>query len=452
MPNETVQLAEYAAGLRYEDLPPAVVQRAKDCIADTVATILFGVDLPWSRIIVDYAKRNGAGGRSRILGAGDVPLHAPSAALANGAIAHAFEMDNLTQPNSGSHPGATTFSAALAIAQERGLSGRETIVGVVAGWETMIRIGRATKHSNERRGFHAPGTTGPFGAAVACGRLMRFDAERMTNAIGIAASTAGGLLEFARSGTGAMVKRLHLGRAAEGGVLAASLAADGFTGPRSAIEGQAGFLKVFCNEYDMAELTRGLGRNYVTMSILFKRFPAHITAHTPVQAIEELKEAHKFAGADVASISIAGEERVAKVNNIPAPTDLMMAQYSVPFCVALALYRDARDPQAFTDAAVRDPDIRALAAKVTITVDQDVHAHGALASTVAVTLKDGRTFSRRVEHFKGTPANPLAPDEMRDKFLLLTRKYREADMIRLFTRLQQLENEPDLAWVSAGLT
>jgi 2-methylcitrate dehydratase PrpD len=452
MANETVQLAEYAARLRYEDLPPAVVGRAKDCIADTVATILFGFDLPWSRIVVDYAKRNGAGGRSRILGAGDVPLHAPSAALANGAIAHAFEMDNLTQPNSGSHPGATTFSAALAIAQERGISGRETIAAVVAGWETMIRIGRATKHSNERRGFHAPGTTGPFGAAIACGRLMQFDADRMTNAIGIAASTAGGLLEFARSGTGAMVKRLHLGRAAEGGVLAASLAADGFTGPRSAIEGQAGFLKVFCNEYDVAELTRGLGQDYVTMSILLKRFPAHITAHTPVQAIEELKEAHKFSGPDVASISIAGEERVAKVNNIPAPADLMMAQYSVPFCVALALYRDARDPQAFNDAAVRDPDIRALAAKVTITVDQEVHAHGALASTVAVTLKDGRTFTRRVEHFKGTPANPLAPDEMRDKFMRLTRKYRESDMVRLFTRLQQLENEPDLGWLSAGLT
>jgi 2-methylcitrate dehydratase PrpD len=302
------------------------------------------------------------------------------------------------------------------------------------------------------RGFHAPGTTGPFGAAVACGRLLQFDAERMTNAIGIAASTAGGLLEFARSGTGAMVKRLHLGRAAEGGVLAASLAADGFTGPNSAIEGQAGFLKVFCNEYDMAELTRGLGRDYVTMSILLKRFPAHITAHTPVQAIEELTEAHGFPGADVASISIAGEERVAKVNNIPAPTDLMMAQYSVPFCVALALYRDARDPHSFNDAALRDPDIRALAARVTITVDPDVHAHGALASTVSVTLKDGRTFTHRVEHFKGTPRNPLGPDEMRDKFLRLTRKYREGDMTRLFARLQQLETEPDLEFVSAGLT
>ncbi len=452
MANETVDLAEYAARLRYEDLPPPVIQRAKDCIADTVATILFGFDLPWSRIVVDYAKRNGAGGRSRILGAGDVPLHAPSAALANGALAHAFEMDNLTQPNSGSHPGATTFSAALAIAQERGMSGRETIAAVVAGWEVMIRVGRATKHSNERRGFHAPGTTGPFGAAVAAGRLMKFDAERMTNAIGIAASTAGGLLEFARSGTGAMVKRLHLGRAAEGGVLAASLAADGFTGPVSALEGQAGFLKVLCNEFDMAELTRGLGRDYVTMSILLKRFPAHITAHTPLQAIEELREAHGFAGADVASISIAGEERVARVNNIPAPADLMMAQYSVPFCVALALYRDPRDPRSFDDAAVRDPDIRSLASRVTITVDREVHAHGALASTVTVALKDGRTFTRRVEHFKGTPQNPLSPAEVREKFLRLTRKYREDDMMRLITRLQQLENEPDLAWLSAGLT
>src|SRR5262249_10024761 len=117
-----------------------------------------------------------------------------------GAIAHAFEMDNLTQPNSGSHPGATTFSAALALAQERGLSGRETITATVAGWETMIRIGRATKHSNERRGFHAPGTTGPLGAAVARGRLLPFDAERLPNANRIPASAASGFLEFGASG------------------------------------------------------------------------------------------------------------------------------------------------------------------------------------------------------------------------------------------------------------
>ena len=111
-------------------------------------------------------------------------VHAPAAALANGALAHAFEMDNLTWPSTGVHPGATLLAAGLAVAQERGIGGRELIAAFVAGSEVMIRIGRATHHSNEGRGFHAPGTTGPFGAAVACGRLMGFDAERMRNALG----------------------------------------------------------------------------------------------------------------------------------------------------------------------------------------------------------------------------------------------------------------------------
>ena len=210
------------------------------------------------------------------------------AALANGALAHAFELDNLTWPTTGVHPGATMLSSALAVAQERGIGGRELIAAFVAGSEVMIRIGRATKHNNEGRGFHAPGTTGPFGAAIAVGRLLKFDAATMTNAIGIAGSLACGLLEFARSGTGAMVKRLHLGRAAESGVLAASLAEEGFTGPQSVLEGPFGFLNVFCGEYDADALTRGLGADYATLSIMLKRFPCHITAHTSVQAVLDL--------------------------------------------------------------------------------------------------------------------------------------------------------------------
>ena len=260
------------------------MQRAKDCITDTVAVIVLGNGLPWSRIVATYAQRIGAGGRSRILGTDGPTLHAPAAALANGALAHAFESDNLTKPGAGVHPGATLLPPALAVAQERGNSGRELITAIVAGFEVMYRIGYATKHSNERRGFHAPGTTGPFGAAVAAGVLLGLDARRMTNALGIAGSLACGLMEFARSGTGAMVKRLHLGRAAESGVLAASLAADGFTGPQSVIEGEAGFLKVFCTEWDMDDVTRGLGSEFVTLKLCLKRFPVHMTAQTAVQA------------------------------------------------------------------------------------------------------------------------------------------------------------------------
>src|SRR5262249_14152224 len=151
------------------------------------------------------------------------------------------------------------------------------------------------------------------------------------------------------SGSGAMVKRLHLGRAAESGVLAASLAADGFTGPVSVLEGEFGFLRVFCREWDLAALTRGLGERYETMTILMKRFACHITAHTPVEAVLDLRNEHKFSGADVASIAIAANERVVRVNNIPRPADRMMAQYSVPFAVALALHRDPRDPRSFDE-------------------------------------------------------------------------------------------------------
>ena len=241
------------------------------------------------------------------------------------------------------HPGATLLPAALAVAQERGQGGSELITAVVAGAEVMIRIGRATQHSNESRGFHAPGTTGPFGAAVACGRLMGFDAERMRNALGIAGSLACGLLEFARAQNGAMVKRLHLGRAAESGVLAASLAADGFTGPASVLEGEFGFLRVFCGtKFDPQELTRGLSESYATRSIMLKRFPCHITAHTSVQAILDLRAEHGYTAADVASIHIGGSEKMARVNNIPSPADIMMAQYSLPFCVALAHVREDR--------------------------------------------------------------------------------------------------------------
>ena len=199
----------------------------------------------------------------------------------------------------------------------------------------MIRIGRATRHSNETRGFHAPGTTGPFGAAVACGHLLSFDAERMTNALGIAGSLSSGLVEFAKSGTGAMVKRLHFGRAAEGGLLAANLAADGFEGPSTVLEGECGFLNAFCDEQDVGELNRGLGETWLTSRISMKRYACHTAGHTPVQAILDIKAKAPIESRDVDSIEVKVGQKELRRHNIPDPSDVMIGQYSVPFCVAL---------------------------------------------------------------------------------------------------------------------
>jgi 2-methylcitrate dehydratase PrpD len=445
--HETERLAAYAATLRYEDLLPGVVQRAKDCMSDTVAAIIYGAELPWSKMIIAHARRTSAAGKSSILGSAGGPVQAPAAALANGAMTHAFELDSLTKPDSGSHPGATVFTAALAVGQERGLSGRDLLTAFVAGAESMFRIGHATKHTNEARGFHAPGTTGPFGAAVAAGRLMGLDAAKMTNALGVAGSCAGGLLEFAHAGNGAMVKRLHMGRAAEGGVLAASLAAEGFTGPTSVLEGEYGFLRVFCNDWDVSELTHGLGANYFTLDIMLKRYACHITAHNPVEATLELRNEHKFTAADVAAITIAGNERMAKTNNIPAPGDMMMAQYSIPFSVALSLYRDPIDPRSFDESAVHDRAILDLASrtKMVATPGQDRRN---LVVTVAIKLKDGREVSRHVTSFKGTPERPLERAELREKFLLLTQRLGRDKMVSLFDRLQSIEDEKTLDWLN----
>src|SRR5215472_7189533 len=388
MAQETVRLAGYAAALRYQDLPSEVVRRAKDCIADTVAAIICGSALPWSRIVIRYAERTGPGGRSHILGSGGAAVQAPAAALANGALAHAFELDSLTRPGAGAHPGATVPPPALAIAQERGADGCALIAAFVAGNEVMIRIGRATGHTNEARGFHAPGTTGPFGGAAAAGHLPRLDARAMANALGIAGSLCGGLLEFARR-DGGMVKRLHLGRASEAGVLAASLAADGFAGPRTVLEGEFGFLKVFCTKWDETELTRGLGEEFVVSSTVLKRYPCHATAHAAVRAVRDLQTTHGFKGPEVEAITVTGTERMVERHNILEPGDLMLAQYSIPFCVALALHREARDPESFDESALRDPLIRELCRRARLVPEPDA-GHAGMANTVTVALGDGR--------------------------------------------------------------
>ncbi len=438
MAQETVRLAEYAAALRYEDLPAVVVQQAKDCIIDTVAACICGSALPWSRIVIDYAERTGPGGKSRILGRNGPAVQAPAAALANGALAHAFELDSLTRPGAGAHPGATVLPPALAVAQERGADGRALIAAFVAGNEVMIRIGRATGHTNEARGFHAPGTTGPFGGAVAAGHLLRLDPAAMTNALGIAGSLCGGLLEFAR-GDGGMVKRLHLGRASEAGVLAASLAAAGFAGPRTVLEGEFGFLRVFCTKWDTAELTRGLGEEFVVSTTVLKRYPCHATAHAAVKAVRDLQAAHGFTGIEIEAITVTGTPRMVERHNILEPADLMLAQYSIPFSVALALCREARDPESWDERTLADPQIRGLCRRVRLVPEPN----GEQGGTVTITLADGR----RLEH--GPESGMLEPGELGDKFLRLTRTALGArDSAALFERFQRLEEEPKLDWLT----
>ena len=260
----------------------------------------------------------------------------------------------------------------------------------------------------------------------------------MACALGIAGSLAGGLLEFAK-GDGGMVKRLHLGRASEAGVLAASLAAGGFAGPRTVLEGEFGFLKVFCTKWDTAELTRGLGEEFVVSSTVLKRYPCHATAHAAVKAVRDLQAEHGFTGAEVEAIIVPGTPRMVERHNILEPADLMLAQYSIPFSVSLALCREARDPESWDETALAEPQIRALCRRVRLAPEPG----GEHGGTVTIALADGRRFEHRAD------SGMLEPGELEDKFLRLTRAALGEHSARaLFERLQRLEEEESLDWLT----
>lgn len=442
---ETQQLARFAADLKFEDIPDDVLEAAKLTIADGLACCVFGYRFSWSQAILRYAvNAGGLGGVGTVMGPGAPQMHAPLAALVNGALAHSFELDAGTRRGVGAHPFGTIFTAALPVAQQYGRSGRELLTAFVAATEVMLRIGRATGRSNEHRGFHAPGTTGPFGSAVACALLAGLDYDGVLNALGIAGSTPSGLKQFSKSQRGSMVKRLHFGRGAEGGVLAALLAAEGFEGPENILEGKAGFLNVYCDSHDLAELTLGLdGSIYRMREVAMKKFGAHGAAQIPLQALLDVKARQDFAAEDIESIHLeAAYEAVEHHDNLH-PTDLMQAQYSVPFNLAVACVRDMRDPRSVDDSALSDPAILGVLGKIRYVASPEITDKR--QCRISISLRNGTALVHSLPP-SGAAWRQASRDEVYEKYSILMRDYPKAAADTLFARIGQLEDEAGLDW------
>lgn len=443
MPTASQTLAKFSLALQYEQIPPEVIERARSCMIDTIGAAYFGARFPWSRMVLDYARMNGAPGDAQVIGA-KLRLRPPFAAMVNGVYAHAFELDSMCQPSVGAHPGASLTTPGFAIGQTGRVGGRELITSFVGACEVMYRIGEAAHHSSEELGFHAPGLLGVFGGAVMAGRLLRLDEGQMAHALGICGSLCGGLLEFSKSG-GGMVKRLHQGRASEAGVTAALLAQAGYEGPPRALEGKFGFLNVFGRDPDLPRLTAGLGEVWRTLRTVLKRYACHSTAHVAVTAALEIKEKHGVHGDDIDSIRVAGSEKLVSHHEIHEPVDVAMAQYSAPFNLALAFYRDPRDPSVFSEEAVNDAKIRALCRKVRLEHYRDGPKDNKLASRVTVLLKDGRELTQAMEYFPGMPQRPLGTEQLWEKFSVMTAAMPADAARRLFDQLLGLADVPDIA-------
>lgn len=417
--SETRQLCEFVAGLTYEKVPSDLVDLAKLCILDLIGVAIYGSRKQWSQIIAAQGRRVGSAPLCTVFAA-DWKASPEIASLVNGSMGHSFEYDD-GHDESLLHPGAVVIPAAMAVAEANQCSGRDFLIGVIIGYEVMTRVGLAVgSTSHILRGFQPTGMNGTFGAAAAACKLLRQNPDQIVYAMGIAGSLSSGIMEYTQ--TGGMVKRLHAGRAAEGGVLAASLSRDGFTGPTTIFEGKYGFCRVFTNASEMHRLTEGLGSRYALREITVKPYACCSDMFPTIDALLEIKEKHTIDPKLVESVLVEGTEKMAEQNALDGTTSILAAQFSVPFTVAVTLLYDIKDPRIYQEEVLKSSTIQVLSSKVELRKDREFTAlyPRTIGSRVTVRLRDGKQYSATVYNAKGSPKNPMSRTEIEDKFMRLT--------------------------------
>jgi len=440
------ELIEFAHGLKLEALPPDIVSRAKGCLLDSLGCALFGSLQPWAKIMADEMLAEGSHGRSTVIGHKQT-LAAPAAALCNGTAMHGFELDDLLD-EAIVHPGAIIIPAALAAAEAVDAPGSRLLLGIIAGYETLKRVGLAVGLEPSHRGFHNTSVIGPVGAAVAAGVVMGLAPAQLASATGLACSTSSGIKSFAAGTGGGMMKRMHAGRAAESGVRMAQLAARGFTGPPTAIDGRFGLLEVFGGKTARPELlTAGLGKDWAMECVYVKVYPCCSWIQAAVQQLVALRGRQPLRPEDIRQVRIGASSYAAKNNGEPAPVDTMGAQYSFPYCAALALTGDPTDPGMYLDRAIEDAGRRALARRVELYVDAEMEAaypkH--YGSRIELLLANGERRTSFVLDPHGMPADPVSNQERLDKFTRLAGKAKPAAHVDEIARaVQRAEKLPSV--------
>ncbi|HTW54273.1 MAG TPA: MmgE/PrpD family protein [Stellaceae bacterium] len=382
--NLTRTLADRAVAITYEALPDEVCELARQCILDYLGVGLAGADDELARILLDELTEAGGKAQAGVIGHA-ARLPALSAALVNGATAHALDYDdvNLAMPG---HPSVAILPALLALAEERQASGKAVIAAFVAGYETCCRIGMALRPGHYTRGFHATGTVGAFGAAAACAHLLGLDAEATARALGIAGTQSAGL----KSQFGTMCKPFHAGKAAQNGLLAARLAARGFSSRPDLVECEQGFAATHAPEFLPEKALADPKRGFHIFNNLFKYHAACYMTHAPIECGRQLRERGVTPG-DIAAIRLKAHQAIDKVCNILAPADGLEAKFSLRQTVAMALSGvDTASLGAYSVATATDPGLMALRERVNFDFREDMPEAGA---EIDVALKDGRTLS-----------------------------------------------------------
>ena len=380
-----------------------------------------------------------------------------AAALVNGSAAHAFELDDW-HAGSLSHISACVIPAVLAVAEQHHISGLRALTAIVTGYEVMARVGQSTIPELIIRGFHPSGTHGPIGAAAAVANLLQLSPQQTVWAMGIAASCAGGLMEFSQDPQGTMVKRFHTGRAAEAGVLSAFLAQMGMTAPKSALEGKFGYCRVFSDAPKPEYLTQALGEDFEIRYTNVKPYACCGALHAGIDAVEQLVAAHAIAPDRIREIVFGGNDSHLARHASPEPDSVMAAQYSMPYAVAVALKGRGARSAPVRRRSYRDPELLELAKRVRVELHPEVvRVYPAeLGGYIKIVLDDGHVFDKLVLQAKGTAGQPLGREGILAKAAALCEPFtspaERRDLFDLVLKFDQVKDAAVLGPAMAQAT
>lgn len=441
----TSLLADFVSGLTVDNIPRPVRERAGVLAVDSIGiAVRARHDVTLADPLLRTLGHLGLStGNSSVIGDA-ATCSAFGAALVNGTLIHALDYDDTYAPGA-LHPSAPTLGAALVAAEAEGASGADLVAGIIAGYEVLCRLAKALGAADHYdRGFHPSATCGAFGATAAAARIMRLSPAATADAFGIVLSMCAGSMQFLANG--AWTKAFQVGHAASSGLMAATMAREGYRGAAFAIEGDKGFLKSYAPSPDVAKAVAGLGQVWETMQIAIKPYPSCRFAHAVMDAAIALRDRHGFALEDVAAVSCGLSRKAIDLVGQPIEQKRQVrttveGQFSAPFLIAVALTEGGMGWDSYA-RQLASPSIDAAMQKISVWLDPQVEAlfPERFSGSITIDLTDGRQLSNFVEIPKGEPENFITDAGIRSKFTDLVQPSLGGRSAALFDLALDLEN------------
>jgi 2-methylcitrate dehydratase PrpD len=447
----TTQLGRFVATLRYEDLPPQVRDYVKVGFTDCAGVMIAGSSEDAVRILRTTLEPP-AGEATLYFSPASAP--ALAAALINGVAAHALDYDDVAHRG---HPSAVLVPAILAEAQALGASGKDMIVAYAAGYETWAELVAREPDQHHEKGWHPTGVFGSIAAAAACASLRKLDAEKTAHAIALGASQSAGVM----ANFGTMTKPFHAGRSGQSGLLAARLAANGFTAALDALEHRQGFLAAVSPKGRMdldGPIAAGKTWRMFDEKLSVKKYPLCYCTHRALDAVLDLVKATPIEPAKIENVTVSTSPHYASILRNHAPQTALEGKFSMEFAMACALTTGRAGPAELRDDLVTSPQVQALMKRVSVRTDerQDTQGRAPYDMVVVETTDRRRLESAKVKDVRGGPELPLDREELWTKFEGCLRMnpptFAARELFDALMSLEQAARVGNLPGLRAGLT